>query len=247
MSHVPAVQLAPGVFRIPTAPADLVNSFAFLDADGQVTLVDCGPWTAPRRLHAALAWMGCGPSDVTRIVLTHAHADHVGGLVRFRGRSGAPVVVHQRDADYIRAGRPPVRDRQSQFGRLLGRLPGNRFAPVEVSEELVDGQQLPVGGGLTVIHTPGHTPGHMSLLHEDSGVLVTGDALFNWRKRITWPALAFCTNQTLTRQTAARLGELDFSIAAFTHGPEIRDRARESVRGFLMAQARGQARSSGRL
>jgi glyoxylase-like metal-dependent hydrolase (beta-lactamase superfamily II) len=87
-----------------------------------------------------------------------------------------------------------------------------------------------------VVHTPGHTPGHMSLVHQESGVLITGDALFNWRRRITWPPVAFCTDAALTRETAARLGDLKYDVVAFTHGPEIRDNAREAVRGFLQDQ-----------
>jgi glyoxylase-like metal-dependent hydrolase (beta-lactamase superfamily II) len=236
MSRVPAVELAPRVFRIPTLVGDLVNSFAFLDEDGQVTLVDCGVKSAPKRILAALEWMGAAPSDVTRIILTHAHTDHAGGLSRMRGRTGAPVLVHERDADYVRTGKTPVKDRSTTGGRLLRRMPAAGFSPVEVNEELLDGQVLDVAGGVEVIHTPGHTPGHISLLHRASGVLVTGDALFNWRKRITWPPLAMCTDVALTQKTAGRFADLSYEIAAFTHGPEIRDGAREAVRGFLREQ-----------
>jgi hypothetical protein len=48
--------------------------------------------------------------------------------------------------------------------------------------------------------------------------------------------LAFCTDAALTQKTAARLGDLTYEVAAFTHGPEIRDNAREAVRGFLREQ-----------
>ena len=48
-----------------------------------------------------------------------------------------------------------------------------------VDEVLVDGQLLDVAGGLRVLHTPGHSPGHISLLHEPTGVLITGDAIWN--------------------------------------------------------------------
>lgn len=236
MSRAPAIELAPGVYRIPTTAGDYVNAFAFVDPDGQVTLVDCGLRNAPKRILAALGWIGAAPYDVTRIVLTHAHTDHAGGLSRMRGRTGAPVAVHERDADYVRTGKTPVRDRSTRGGRMLARVPEMGFSPVEVSQELVDGQVLDVGGGLEVVHTPGHTPGHMSLVHQESGVLITGDALFNWRRRITWPPVAFCTDAALTKETAARLGDLKYDVVAFTHGPEIRDNAREAVRGFLQDQ-----------
>lgn len=234
------VLLAPGVYRIPTAPWSLVNSFAFVDDDGQVTLVDCGTKGAPRKLQAALSAIGAAPSDVTRIVLTHAHPDHAGGAEEVRRGSGAPVAVHADDADRARRGTPPPRDTSSRLGRLLHRLPAGGFPAVEVAEELADGQVLPVGGGLRVVHTPGHTPGHVSLLHEATGVLVTGDALFNWRlgrRGISWSLRALCTDFRLSQRTAHVLGELEYGVAAFTHGEEIRDRAREQVRGFLRRAA----------
>jgi glyoxylase-like metal-dependent hydrolase (beta-lactamase superfamily II) len=107
-----------------------------------------------------------------------------------------------------------------------------------VSEEVGAGQTLDVAGGLEVVHTPGHTPGHVSLLHRPSRVMVTGDSIWNMRSRLTWPVLAFCTDVRLTQQTADTLGELEYDVAAFTHGPEIRDGAREAVRGFLARAVR---------
>lgn len=231
MPAAPAVEVAPGVYRIPLAPADLVNAFAIKEDDGQVTLVDCGMRRAPRRIAAALEAVGSHSSEVTRIVLTHAHVDHAGGLARMRGLTGASVATHEREAPYVRQGRVPALDPGFRAGRLATRLSGG-FAPTEVSEEFVDGDVLPVAGGLRVVHTPGHTPGHVSLLHEPTGVLLTGDAIFNVR-RLRWPPAFFCTDFALTRQTADRLADLEYEVAGFTHGPEVRQGAREAVRGFV--------------
>lgn len=231
MAGTPAIELVPGVFRIPTAPADFVNSFAIVDSDGQVTLIDTGLRTSPKRINAALEWMGTAPSEVTRILLTHAHSDHAGGLARIAAQTGAAVAAHERDASYIREGRAPGRDPAFLTGRLLTRM-GGRFGPADVAQEFVDGQLLEIGGGLDVIHTPGHTPGHVAFLHRNSGVLVTGDSIFNVRG-MRWSPKALCTDFRLTMQTATRLAEIDYKIAAFTHGPEIRDNAREAIRSFL--------------
>lgn len=235
MASNPAVQLAPGLWRIPTVPFDLVSSFALVDDDGQTTLVDAGTRRAPKRILAGLRHIGVGPSDVTRLIATHAHADHIGGLAALRGRTGAPVAVHERDAAYVREGKGPVLDRSTVGGRLVRR--GPRTTPTPVEEELVDGQLLDVAGGLRVVHTPGHTPGHVSLLHEPSRVLITGDAIWNMRGRMTWSVPMFCTDFAMSKTTAEVLGELDYDVAAFTHGPEIRDGARESVRAFLRMKA----------
>jgi glyoxylase-like metal-dependent hydrolase (beta-lactamase superfamily II) len=232
-----AVALAPNVWRLPTAPMSLVNSYGFREDDGRVTLVDCGTSGAPARLLAGLAAMGAAPQDVTRILLTHAHPDHAGGLAEMRRRAGGPeVVAHTDDAGAIRRGESPPRDPRRGLARLLERLPGGGWEGSPVDAEVADGQVLDVAGGLRVVHTPGHTPGHVSLLHEPSGVLVTGDAIFHVG-RITWPPLFLCTDAPLTKRTAHVLGELDYRVAAFTHGTEIRDRARERVRDFLRRRA----------
>jgi glyoxylase-like metal-dependent hydrolase (beta-lactamase superfamily II) len=232
MARSPAVQLAPDVWRIPTLGRAAVNSFAFVDADGSVTLVDCGLKKAPARIVAGLAAIGKRPADVTRIVLTHVHMDHVSGAAEMAERSGAPVTAHTADAVYARSGRLPDPDRSFLLGRLMLRMPNRRFTPLEIARPLVDGDLLPVAGGLRVLHTPGHSPGHVSLLHEPTKVLITGDALMNLLG-VRWPPKAFCSNFRMTQQTAHVLGELDYQVAAFTHGPEITDRARDRVRGFL--------------
>jgi glyoxylase-like metal-dependent hydrolase (beta-lactamase superfamily II) len=216
---------------------DFINSFAFVDDDGQVTLVDCGIARAPARIVAALAAVGKRPSDVTRILLTHAHADHAGGAHDLVGRTGVPGIdVHEADAPYVTVGRnAPTAD--TTMGRLVSRGPTTRFDPVAIGQMLTDGLVLDIAGGLRVLHTPGHSPGHISLLHEGSGVLITGDAIFNMASRMTWPMAAVCSSAAQNKQSAHVLGELDYTVAAFTHGPEIRDNARETVRSFLRRKA----------
>jgi glyoxylase-like metal-dependent hydrolase (beta-lactamase superfamily II) len=239
-----AIPLAKGVWRIPTTPADLVNSFAFTEDDGSVTLVDCGyRFGASRRIRAGLAAIGRDISDVQRIVLTHAHSDHAGSAAALVAATGVEgVTLHHDDAGYARRGQSPPRDPAfngpSWLRRVNDRL--NAYPPVTVAGTLDDGDTLSVAGGLQVVHTPGHTPGHVSLLHETSGVLITGDAIWNMRRRITWPVLAFCTNAALTQQTADVLGDLEYTTAAFTHGPQISVSARETVRRFLRTAQRVQ-------
>ena len=227
-----AVPLATGVWRIPTKPYDLINSFLFEDEDGSLTLVDAGLRGGHNKVLAALLELGKNPGDVTRILLTHAHSDHAGGLARIVQATGAKVHSHDREATYLRDGRPPTVDSSTAGGRLMMRLPGKNFAKVQVSQTFADGAVLPIAGGLTVVHTPGHSPGHCSYLHTGSGVLITGDAIFNLRGLRYAPSMT-CTDIRQSRASAAHLGELDFEVAAFTHGTQVSSGARQAVRAFL--------------
>lgn len=229
-----AVQVADGVWRLPTAPFDLVNSFLLAGDDGTLTLVDAGLKGAQRRLLAALAGLGRAPGDITHLLFTHAHGDHAGGAAAVVDATGATVWAHDRDAVYLREGRPPALDRSTLGGRLMSRLPGSatRFAKVPVDQLFADAAVLPLAGGIQVVHAPGHTPGHCAFLHPASGVLVTGDALFNVRG-LRYSLKAFCTDVRLSRSSAAVLGELDYEVAGFTHGVHVSSGARAAVRAFL--------------
>jgi glyoxylase-like metal-dependent hydrolase (beta-lactamase superfamily II) len=230
-----AVAVAPNVFRIPTVGAAWVNSYAVVDDDGSVTLVDCGVRKAPPKIVAGLAAIGKQPSDVQRIVLTHAHGDHAGGAAEMASRTGAPLAIHEDDAQYLEAGHHPRPDQSVLGGRLLTRL-GPTFPAAPAGERLVDGQLLDAGGGLRVVATPGHSPGHISLLHEPTGTLITGDAIFNVLG-LRYSAKPLCNDFRLCRRTAHVLGELEYERVAFTHGPEIRTGGREVLRRFLARNA----------
>jgi glyoxylase-like metal-dependent hydrolase (beta-lactamase superfamily II) len=239
MAPSPPVELAPDVWRLPLL-GSFVNGFALRDDDGQVTLVDCGFKRSPATISAALSHLGIAPEQVTRIVLTHAHSDHAGGAAEMVRRTGGRgVAVHADDAAAARTGIAPPLDQSLRLGRLLTRVSRRdkpAFEPVPVEAELRDGEVLAVAGGLRVVHTPGHSPGHVSLLHQPSGVLIVGDALFNWRG-IGWSIPYFCTDFRLSQQTAQRFTELDFGVAAFMHGRHVGDGARAYVGEFLARYA----------
>jgi glyoxylase-like metal-dependent hydrolase (beta-lactamase superfamily II) len=235
MAKTPTVELVPNVWRIPLI-GDYVNGFMLRDDDGQVTLIDTGIASSGKKIIAALRSIGSDPSDVTRLMLTHCHPDHAGGASYVSRETGRPVDVHADDAEYVRSGTQPDVDPTSRIGKLFRKLPEPKLDQIPVGEELSDGQVVPFAGGIRVIHTPGHSPGHASYLHEDSGTLITGDAIFNVLGR-RWPMKFLCTDFAMTKRTAHRLGELEYSTAAFTHGPEIRDRPREAIRSFLAKNA----------
>ncbi len=170
-------------------------------------------------------------------VASHTHFDHIGGHHEFEER-----VVHAGEAELLSR---PTRENtlaglyvKDEIFTALPPAPyrsatyGVRGAPATRIVE--DGDIIDLGDRVfSVVHTPGHSPGHASYLHRDSGTLITGDAIFNVLGR-RWPPSMVCHNIALTRRTAHRLAELEYRTAAFTHGPEITEAPREAIRRFLV-------------
>ena len=213
---------------------DAINAFAFVGDDGQVSLMDAGlPYTG-KRIDAGLKYLGSDTSEVTKILVTHAHGDHVGGLARVANASGAPVLSHTDDANWLRLGQSPTIDSRIKFQPLLRRW--GKYPAVEVAQTFTDGELLDIAGGIRAIHTPGHTPGHTSFLHEPTGVLITGDAVHFWRGRIRIGIKLFCNDIELNEKSVQRFSELDYDGLAFTHGPEIRRDGKPAMLAFIASR-----------
>lgn len=153
------------------------GSHAFIvDGDEGVVLIDT---LMPRResaITSGLASIGRAPDDVVAILLTHSHFDHTGGVAALKSETGAPVFASSGDAAAIRGEeRPPPPPLIPKWISPVVRriLPAPH--PVELEREVSEGDALP--GDISVIETPGHTPGHTSyLLDRAEGVLFVGDA-----------------------------------------------------------------------
>lgn len=208
-------QLAPGIIRIPTTRRD--NAF-LVEAEDGFTLVDVGWAGAPRAILRTIAELGRKPSDIKRVVITHAHPDHVQGAYDLRELTGAPFLIHEAERSWLANGRVPGAGRSGAAGRLLDRLPKLHWRPLSAEQSLVDGD-LVEASGLRIIHTPGHSPGHVVLLHEPSRTLLTGDAVFHRGELGLGPA-ALAADPALRTGSLARIPR-DLEAVGFAHGAAL--------------------------
>jgi glyoxylase-like metal-dependent hydrolase (beta-lactamase superfamily II) len=179
---------------IPDNPLKYVICYA-LEEPGGLVLVDPG-WDADDSyavLGAGLATLGATVGDVRGVIVTHFHPDHHGLAGRVRADSGAWVALHPADAEFF-ADSPAAVDRMLRVNEAWLRAAGADVdgdpeiadATGEVERRILmaapdlhplDGDRLPGTGRLTVVHTPGHTRGHVCLFDPDRRLLFGGDHL----------------------------------------------------------------------
>ncbi len=181
-----------------------------------LTLVDAGaPGSAPRILRA-LASIGARPQDVKQIVLTHCHGDHAGDVLALREATGAPVVAGDADAGVIE-GSDPYPYPHGVFSRPLHKtLAAFRSCRVDVRVS----ERQEIEGGVVVIPTPGHTPGHLAVLAPQLGAVFAGDTAF--RLGPLRPSLRTLTwDPAQNARSLGVLAELTPRQVYLGHGPPL--------------------------
>jgi glyoxylase-like metal-dependent hydrolase (beta-lactamase superfamily II) len=222
------MEIAPGVHAV-----RLRNVYAFLIVEPQLTLIDAGLIGSGNLVQQYVEGIGRSLDDLSRIVCTHAHPDHIGGVRELAGEREVEVLMHPSDLAGLSVTlRDAVANRnRGQLIAYFTRHPGEA-TPIE------DGQILPMLGGLQVVHVPGHTPGSVCLYAPRHRLLFVGDALQVIRGRVTFASRIFSEDLSLARASVARLAELDVETIAFSHYPPWRDGANGVLRALADRGAR---------
>jgi glyoxylase-like metal-dependent hydrolase (beta-lactamase superfamily II) len=219
-----------------------VNCYLVRESDS-FTLIDTTvPGGAKKIIDAARA---IAQEPIARLLLTHAHGDHIGSLDALAAALGQPqVAIGKRDARLLP--KKPAQDRSLDAGepqcKLKGGFPGAVTKPTHL---LSDGELY---GSLRVVATPGHTPGHMAYFDERDGTLYAGDELFTLGGEVTISGFGprrfpFTPLVTWHRPTAVasarRLLELPIQRYASGHGriieggPELLEQAARQAEARL--------------
>jgi glyoxylase-like metal-dependent hydrolase (beta-lactamase superfamily II) len=189
-----------------------INAYLIRSGD-QTTLIDAGaagafgPTTG--RLAATLEAMGVAPASINRIVLTHMHADHIAGLMAGEAAAfpNASVHVSQTDLAFwtdetIAASAPESAQIFFTLARTVAAAYGERVMPF-------DGDNVDLGGGLTSIAMPGHTPGHTGfrLSSGTDQLIIWGDIAHMRALQFARPdvGISFDTDGALAIQTRKRI------------------------------------------
>jgi hydroxyacylglutathione hydrolase len=209
-------ELAPGVWQLKGA-LPLPNSInTYLVGD---VLVDAGARFDGKKILKQLEGR-----DLTAHALTHAHPDHQGASHAVCTRLGIPYWVPEGDADAAEnprlIGRRQPQNAIAQFYYRALTGPGH-----PVDRRLADGDDV---AGFRVIHTPGHSAGHVVYWREADGVLIVGDVLTNMDINTGIPGLHepkpyLTPDPAENRRSAKKLAPLEPRLVLFGHGRPLRD------------------------
>jgi glyoxylase-like metal-dependent hydrolase (beta-lactamase superfamily II) len=183
-------------------PMNFVMARAYLlETDGGLLLVDAGPVFAAQRILRRVRSLPSKSGDLRWVVVTHADADHTGGLSKVKEETGAEVMASAAAARAIQSGKSsrPL----NLPGWLLSLLKAMlTYPPVMVDRLVTDGEVLP--GGLQVLETSGHTPGHLSFFQPEAKALFSGDSVLPHGRTLDPSTGAFCWDDNLARQAFDR-------------------------------------------
>ncbi|MGA7193354.1 MAG: MBL fold metallo-hydrolase [Anaerolineales bacterium] len=206
-------------------PNIVANPYLIMDPDG-LTLIDTGLPGSGRKILNYISGLGRSPSDLKRIIITHSDIDHFGGLSEIKKASGARIYASAIESEAMSQGRSSRQIKPKKFFRKLLIGIASRVmkpAPIGANEFLTEGQILPLLGGLRVLETPGHTPGHISLFSPSTGILFTGDSIVSHNGGLVRSIKANTWDETKADESARKQSTLGAGIVCSGHGPVVLD------------------------
>jgi len=170
--HIHALKIP---FKIRDTSGITISRFVYIYiiCGEEISLVDGGVASSERIIVDHLRDTGRRPEEISRLILTHGHPDHIGAAKAIKEISGCSVASHSADKGWIED--TDQQERERPVPGFKGLVAGS----VRIDEILQDGDVINLGSGLKieVLHTPGHSPGSISLWMPREGVLFSADAI----------------------------------------------------------------------
>lgn len=236
----PLVRLSPSIHLVGSGRLgfELTDSYDChvyaVDCGGSLLLVDAGCGRSPERIVAVMESDALDPGAVGRIVLTHAHADHVGGAATLARELQAEVWAPASSADWIEAG---AEHAMGLVGaRAAGIYPADySLVPCPVDRRLAPGHVRVDDLEFVLLAVPGHAPDHLALVVDVDGrrVAFCGDLVFA-RGRVVLDGLPGADDAACARSIGL-LAELAPDVLLPGHGEVVMERAGEHLAAALQA------------
>jgi glyoxylase-like metal-dependent hydrolase (beta-lactamase superfamily II) len=221
------MEIVEGIHRVDEASANMAHSNVYLLIEGdELTVIDTGTAGNAKKIVDYVQKIGRQPSNVKTIILTHCHMDHAGSVKELKDLTNAKVAVHEEDADCVSGKKPLPKPKNVLFRAVSSFI---KLAPVQPDIILKDNDKI---GQLTVIHTPGHTPGSIALLDEGKKSLFVGDTLRFDGKQLSGASEQFTLDMKKAKESIGKMSALSFDVMLCGHGEPLKPDASEAVKKY---------------
>ncbi len=208
------MEILPGIHRI----VGFVNQYIIWDKK-EITLIDTGMKANDKKVLKYLQENNLDSSRLSRILITHSDADHYGAASSLKSVTGAEIWASKIETDAIRNGsssRPIIP--RGVFKIIFPLIKGLLTSPpVSVDKMIEDGDILPIMGGMKVVASPGHTPGHISFFLPDLRILFAGDAITSDKGKPAPTVDATAGNPEQARESFEKLMKLNPAVICCGH------------------------------
>lgn len=203
------MEIAKGVEMLQLEFQEFIIHPILLWDDEMAVLIDTGFPGQFEDIQVEMERVGVSVDKVKVVILTHQDIDHIGSLpnVLENGVSDIKVYAHELDKPYIEGDLPLLKDVHVE-----------NPPKGKVSDTVIDGQELPYCGGILILHTPGHTPGHISLYLKPSKILVAGDSMYSVNGVLGGVHAPTTLNIMEARQSLKKYLNLDIESVVCYHG-----------------------------
>ena len=202
---------------------------ALLWDENNVVIIDTGLPMQMKLIKEAIEKEGFSVEKINKIILTHQDIDHIGSVKDILHiAKNAEVLSYVDEAPYIDGTKTPVKlaNMEKNFEKLTDEAKqwyhqlkaGFENRKVKIDVKLKDGEILPICGGIEVIHTPGHTPGHICLLALESKTLISGDSLNIQNGKLIGAIPEYTLDMDLAKKSVEILQNYDIKSVLSYHG-----------------------------
>ncbi|MGN4443795.1 MBL fold metallo-hydrolase [Bacillus cereus group sp. MYBK79-1] len=215
------MEIAKGVEMLQLEFQEFIIHPILLWDDEMAVLIDTGFPGQFEDIQIEMERVGVSFDKLKVVILTHQDIDHIGSLPELLQRCGSNIKVyaHELDKPYIEGDLPLLKD-----GKVENPPKG------KVSNTVIDGQELSYCGGILILHTPGHTPGHISLYLKQSKTLIAGDSMYSVNGKLRGIHALTTLNVKEAQQSLKKYLNLEIETVVCYHGGLCKENIHEQIK-----------------